>query len=52
MAMEFWIIGAALIITAILITRKMDDEVAKGNMMGSIIGGMWIVVLVVLADTR
>ncbi len=50
--MEIWIIGAAIIITAILITRKMDNEVAKGNMMGSIIGGMWIVVLVVLAVTR
>lgn len=52
MAMEFWIIGVTIIITAVLITRKMDDEVAKGNMIGSIVLGMWIVVLVVLAIVR
>ena len=50
--MEFWLIGAAIVISAIVITRNMSNEKTKGDMMVSIMVGMWVVVLLVLAVAR
>lgn len=48
MQAKFWIIGAVIIVTAVLITRGIDNEGDKSNTMVNIIVGMWAIVLLVL----
>ncbi|MDN3562537.1 hypothetical protein [Vreelandella neptunia] len=45
---KFWIIGVVIIVTAVLITKGVDNEGEKGNTMVNVIIGMWAIVLLVL----
>lgn len=46
--MGIWLVGAAIVISTVLITQKMSNGKEKDDMFVSIFVGMWVVVLLVL----